>query len=173
MRYAAIFPMLWVIFCIPLLALMALFGLGNKVPVTIVYSIFLFISYFDLRRNESKLSQQSIADTTMKRRSIYIAILSTASLLIIAICHIYGISWNLHLPTKKIPSWIAIFYPAAGAPIALITWFYVACRVNDKDERLCLLSKIEFYAMIIITYALSLSMDYSNFIIGHRSGMSG
>lgn len=166
-----LFPVIWAVFCIPLLALMTLLGLGSKIPVTMLYTIFLSLCYLDLRRNEKFFQLLRMNNNKWRWRSFSIASLSTVSILIISICHGYGALWNLHIDVTSIPCWLGVFYPAAGAPIALVMWFYVACRINERDRRFHLLSKIEFYTMLVITYALSLSIDYSNLIVGRAPGL--
>lgn len=170
MRYAVIYPILWAIFCIPLLFLMTIFGLGNHVPVVLMYTLFLIISYVVIKEIEKKRAKFVFEKTRWVIN--FCAIVSIAATFINFICMLYGIIWHFYPEfDMKIPVWIGVFYPAAGAPIALVIWFYVVCKMNKVNNFIMLLSKMEAWMVGVSTYLLSLSMDYFNLLIGHPPGL--
>ncbi|GAB2562803.1 hypothetical protein GCM10027066_02660 [Dyella jejuensis] len=76
------------------------------------------------------------------------------------------LAWYDHLM-----DYLFIFGLLSGSLITFVLWFWVIVRTNST-MMIYKVAKIEMVVMLIVTYAISLSMDYETFILGHPLGMN-
>lgn len=170
MLLRTILPLLWSFLCSILLIFTALISISHKIPMALLYSVFLitcFTPIFFIERNISK-------NINIKIRLLILSILSTISVIFISFICFFEIIFYFHKHYNwydEAMNYLYVFLIISGSLVAFVIWFWVSSIFN-KIFAFTKIAKFELIVLLMATYAACLTMDYVTFVLGHPPGMS-